>query len=142
MQQVKPSTESLAPLDTAEPDAYDMAVAYLTEHPNLIREAWKYGANFVDGKLDSSTSDVPALVRAGCLFQFVGNSIDHPNCGCLTMVRSGHSSAATPELRAAILADERLPIMSADITPDHLPIFAGWQRRIDKALNRPAPVWR
>jgi hypothetical protein len=44
--------------------------------------------------------------------------------------------APTEELNAAIVADGRIPLTGEDITIDHLPIFAGWQRRIDQVLNR------
>jgi len=54
------------------------------------------------------------------------------------MIRGGEYCAWTAELTALIRADNRLPGCGdfSEITVDHLPIFAGWQRRIDLALNR------
>lgn len=76
------------------------------------------------------------------LFQFctpTGDlSPDMPDCGrlgCLTMVKSGHHVACTPELTEAIRADPRLPEDSGDVTPAHLPVFAEWQRRLDLEIR-------
>jgi len=100
-------------------DKYDEAIKYLTEHPDEIYEAW------VNNRLH----------RAGCLFQFCGDGLQ-PGVGCPTMVRGGRYHAATPELTAAIRADDRLPDFSDVITPATLPVFAEWQRRLDKELQR------
>lgn len=56
--------------------------------------------------------------------------------GCLTMIRNGDWRAETEELTEAIRADERLPKTQQDITKEHLPVFAEWQRRLDKELSR------
>jgi hypothetical protein len=114
-------------------DRYQQAVEYLTANPEYIDRAWA----------------APSTVEGGCLFRFANKSgkgsgllefQTQDNCGCLTMIRSCHqeqSEAATPELTALIRADERIPKKSSGITPDHLPIFAGWQRRLDQELGRP-----
>lgn len=99
-------------------DKYDEAVAYLTARPDEIYDSW---------------------LCAESLFQFVepidGN--DEKVCGCLTEIRGSYDICAwTDELTAAIRADERLPRNAEDITPAHLPVFAEWQRRIDKELGR------
>ena len=106
-------------------DAYQQAVEYLTANPSEILGSWS---------------------RAECLFQFAENS-DSPlsvgiDCGCLTMIVDPCEGcvAQTPELTAAIRADKRLPINEMEITVDHLPLMAGWQRRIDKLLNRTPPA--
>lgn len=58
------------------------------------------------------------------------------DCGCPTMVRSGAWPAWTGQLTAAIMADTRLPDHVSAITPEHLPIFAEWQRRLDKEIRQ------
>ena len=73
------------------------------------------------------------------LFEY---AIANPKCmgkdgtGCLTMIRNGGWRAETEELTEAIRADERLPKTQQDITKEHLPVFAEWQRRLDKELSR------
>jgi ribosomal protein L31 len=115
-------------------DRYQQAVEYLTANPDYIGLAWAG----------------PSAVEGGCLFRFASKSGKgsglpiQDTCGCLTMIRSCHQEkceSATPELTALIRADERIPKKSIDITPDHLPIFAGWQRRLDQELGRtPLPL--
>lgn len=61
-------------------------------------------------------------------------------CGCLVMIRNQQKYVAeTVELTASIRADKQLPVVSSSITVEHLPIFAEWQRRIDKELGRTPP---
>ena len=104
------------------PDKYDVAIKYLTRRPNEISRAWNYITSH----------------PAGCLFQYAGNEMDDCHVGCLTMIRTAPGSycAATPELTKAIAADERIPLRSRDTKVEHLPVFAEWQRRLDKELNR------
>ena len=112
------------------PDKYDRAIAYLTEFPEAIGDAW------------SSDGDSPGWP----LFQYATpdgkiGARDNRTCGCLTTIRFGHdkdfgSVAWTDELTAAILADERIPRLIGDVTLAHLPVFAEWQRRIDRELGR------
>ena len=120
----------VAPYVPPEPDGYDDAVEYLTAHPEEIHIAWAAHSNY----------------PAGALFRFAsrsggGERVERGVCGCLTMIRGGGGRwiAATPELDLAIRQDERIPMDGAEITPDHLPIFAGWQRRIDRELGRTPP---
>lgn len=102
-------------------DRYDDEVNRLTNNPRLIRESWDY---------------------AEPLFQHVQH-VARPRanfvCGCLTQVASKIFEAATPELTEAIQKDERIPKSVEFITVEHLPLFAEWQRRIDKELKRKAP---
>lgn len=109
-------------------DKYDEAVAHLTRHPMQIGQAWR------------ETTDHPA----GCLFSYVSPKgrlnkvppwVDHC-CGCLTQVRNRDCVAWTEELTQAIQADDRIPGDVVRITAEDLPVFAEWQRRIDKELNR------
>lgn len=56
-------------------------------------------------------------------------------CGCLTQIRSGRYVAATDVLTVGIVSDERIPDSEADIDFDDLPVFAEWQRRIDREIR-------
>jgi hypothetical protein len=47
--------------------------------------------------------------------------------------------AQTDQLTEAIRSDERLVGSEHDVNAEHLPIFAGWQRRIDQILGRTPP---
>jgi hypothetical protein len=118
-----PDAPSVAEITPPAMDKYDAAVAFLTEHPEEIDEAWNN----------------PSDHSAGCLFahtSFTGKWSPANPCGCLTQVRGGCGVAQTEEMTRAISGDFRLPSTCAEITVDHLPIFAAWQRRIDRALNR------
>lgn len=102
-------------------DKYDEAIEYLTEHPEEIYETWNSAI---------SNSELPGA----CLFRACSN--DSKKCyGCLIQVRYREYPAQTPELTAAILADKRIPPAN-EITVEDLPVFAEWQRRLDKELNR------
>lgn len=77
--------------------------------------------------------------RSRGLFAFAaspGFCEDYALTGCLTMIREGSWIAETPELTLEIKQDERIPTSWSGITPEHLPIFAEWQRRLDRELNR------
>lgn len=106
------------------PDKYDKAIDYFTENPDQICEFW----------------NTPHLYPQGCLFVYAsetGRSIN--NIGCLTTIRRNNgfgTEACTPELTEAIRADERIPKDARDIKVEDLPVFAEWQRRIDRELNR------
>ena len=106
------------------PDKYDEAIAELMavderKWEREVLRAW----------------DAPSRDGVGCLFQFAGISglISGRVCGCLTQIRAepGFYAAATPDLTDAIAVDERLPSSPRDITPEDLPVFAEWQRKID-----------
>lgn len=106
-------------------DKYDEAIAYLTEHPSKIQTAW----NWPDDDLYGDGE-----INGGCLFQIVG---DYEECGCLTQIRlNPYRIAPTAALTDAIRADERIPKSPEQITIADLPVFAEWQRRLDKELNR------
>lgn len=106
-------------------DAYDIAVEYLAEHPEAIYETWQ----------------TPTMHRYGCLFRYATRDRATMVTGCLTMIRRTHIYAAeTEELTARIRADERIPANEKEITPDHLPVFAEWQRELDRVLGRTPPA--
>jgi len=107
------------------PDKYDEAIAYLTDNPDQIQKAW----------------NDPLYEKGGCLFLNAGKDIiphftPRLGCGCLTQIRSGFYEAETEDLTREIRNDIRIPKHGKDITVDHLPVFAGWRRRIDKELGR------
>lgn len=109
-------------------DIYDREIARLTQEPELIRESWN---------------------TAEPLFRYIFNtsrrfSVDPNNavpqllnCGCLTMYRTGFyrpeqlPTKLQPVARE-IASDERIPRSEFDIQPHHLPVFAEWQRRLDR----------
>ena len=106
------------------PDKYDGAIDRLTENPNTIWETWNSPHSFF----------------AGCLFMYASkDGYPHDDIGCLTTIRRNDGFgrlACTPELTEAIRADERIPKNARDIKVEDLPVFAEWQRRLDKELNR------
>jgi len=108
-------------------DKYDEAIEFLKAHPSEIHEAW------------SEIEDDPPH-PAHCLFQAAtkdGRVDSIASFGCLTQIRGmGSWDAATPELTEAIRADDRIPGNPLSISVDHLPVFAEWQRRIDRELGR------
>lgn len=119
-------------------DKYDEAIEYLTEHPEKIYDAWS-----MSEALDSPTG------HAGCLFNFAGQQTDCADtddgivdCGCLTQIRGGGGFAAfrsgeiDPALSEEIAFDTRIPESGCSIRVEHLPVFAEWQRRLDKELGR------
>lgn len=114
-------------------DKYDEAIEYLATHPNEIYETWNW----------------PPAKKAGCLFLPVapdsgeqlfpnrpGASSHDAPCGCLTMVHNGRYVAWTDDLTEQIRKDNRIPDDAGDITVKDLEVFAEWQRKIDKELNR------
>ena len=110
------------------PDRYDRAVAYLTEHPELIQDAWA---------LDMPGDTEKEIARdCEALFAYAGPSAGPNRCGCLTQIRSGVrpvDRAATPELTALIRADERIPADVEGLGVECLVAFAELQRVIDDA---------
>ena len=107
-------------MGTMDQLSYEDAVAYLTERPNEILDAWNWPADHV----------------AGRLFAWTGMSGTDPTgvCGCLTQVRGGLGRAANDDLTLAIYEDERIPEIEDDITVESLPVFREWQERLDEVL--------
>lgn len=107
-------------------DKYDKAIEHLNAHPDEILSAW--GAAYPDHP-------------TGCLFQYASPSEEaefqaNRMCGCLTQVRGDDMNAWTPKLTAEIRADKRIPLDVDDVTVADLPVFAEWQRRLDRELQR------
>lgn len=122
-------------------DKYDEAVAYLTEHPEDIAEAWQIPVFRTPSK----------VAQAHCLFAYVtptgkeqGNRPDAKECGCLTQIQAsgpqgdndGEFCAWTDALTDAIQADHTIPTDIESVRVEDLSTFANWQRRIDKELCR------
>jgi hypothetical protein len=102
-------------------DKYDKAVQHLTQNPGEIYMSWRFPGEF----------------PGGCLFNFAGDKDRYgERCGCLTQVKDKVSRAQTPALTKAIRADARIPKGPQWITAKDLPVFAEWQRRLDKELKR------
>lgn len=61
--------------------------------------------------------------------------------GCLTQIRETPARAieyadeAEVDLVREIAADARIPSRREDIRPEHLNVFAEWQRRLDRELG-------
>lgn len=110
-------------------DKYDRAVLFLKKHPSEITRAW-----FESGP--------EARKRAHCLFQYVTPTgkaklrSDGRPCGCLTQVKIGCAVAWTEALTQAIRTDVRIPSSYLKIRAEDLPIFAEWQRKLDRLLER------
>lgn len=95
------------------------------------------GRDAFDERVLSDWTDARDLFRFASVNGYASRDSKGKAIGCLTMVRGGKAClAATPELTAAIRADDRLPSDEEHITPEHLPVMAEWQRRLDKELNR------
>jgi hypothetical protein len=102
-------------------DKYHAAIVFLIAHPDVIHHAW-----------ESVGMDI-----GGCLFGFVNEDPTYRGeYGCLTEIRCGRHVAPTAALTNAIRRDTRIPENGDDITVEHLEVFAEWQRRLDKELNR------
>lgn len=106
-------------------DEYDLEIERITKeitegNSKAISEAWFKGE---------------------CLFKFASKS-GNPDLlhrfGCLTIIRNYPNTyyAETKALTEEISKDERIPKNASSITVKDLPVFAEWQRRLDKELNR------
>jgi hypothetical protein len=124
-------------MKTKKPDVYDRAVKYLTRNPNKIPGAWR-----------SASCHPSVRTRGASLFLIAHNGDRHDHgcsCGCLTQIRGNLDqsrpfySAETESLFKAIGADDRIPTSHFAIERRHLPIFAEWQRRLDRELGRKPP---
>ncbi len=113
-------------------DRFDKAVDWLTKNPDLIEDIWRHG------HLPAGTFGIrhkQGHRMAACLFRKCGDR-SFKATGCLTQIRDNCGVAGTSALTKAIRADERIPTEGEDITVEMLPMFAKWQRRIDKALAK------
>lgn len=96
-------------------DKYDLAIENLTASPEKIYETW----------------NDPLSVDDGCLFMYADK-----NSGCLTQIRARPFRYGSKLAQAAEIADdERIPIDPTEITVESLPVFAEWQRRLDRELG-------
>lgn len=96
-------------------DKYDLAIEILENGPaTMIGKAW----------MD------PERHEAGCLFMWANKS-----AGCLTQIRKYNWYLDESPLVAEISKDERIPKSWDEITVKSLPVFAEWQRRLDRELG-------
>jgi len=105
-------------------DKYDRAINYLKSHPDEIYDAW-------DDSLHKAHSPFAHCTPSGHM-----DFVAHGRCGCLTEIRGGTKVGWTPELTDEIRNDGRIPSSPQGITVDDLPVFAEWQRRLDKELRK------
>lgn len=118
-------------------DKYDEAIKYLTKaikrNPNAFNSAWNNPLDY--------------RARGGVLFQFVQEDgfNFHGSCGCLTQIKGELEDAQTKSLTRRIREDVRIPtkiptenssVAEREEFLSRLPVFAEWQRIIDKELNR------
>jgi len=105
-------------------DKYDVSISYLRKHPTHIVSAWE------------NWSTHPA----GCLFQIAEANPEHSdlNVGCLTEIRrlTKLKICGRPDLTEEIKIDDRIPTKAIEVSVEHLHVFAEWQRRLDKELQR------
>lgn len=116
--------------ETRVRDRYDQEVERLSANPDAIEPSWWHSHPSHD-VTHSPLFDACGYSRSG------GKSSQF--CGCLTQVKCGMHCAQTSELTDAIRQDGRIPGHSLTIKAKDLPVFAEWQRRIDKELNRTPP---
>lgn len=110
-------------------DKYDEAIAWLTEHPDQIQAAW----------WPPDGDEILATQQAHCLFQTTApRPLGAKPCGCLTEIRCAPHlfTGPSPSLHDQIAGDNRIPKAFDEIGAEHLPVFAEWQRRLDKELGR------
>lgn len=100
-------------------DKYDQAIAYLHEHPEEIEDAWHLGSHPAECLFVPTDGKLFADSQCGCLTQIAGDAYDY-------------FSAPTLELTAEIRADHRIPHDVKDIRLEDLPVFAEWQRRLER----------
>lgn len=78
------------------------------------------------------------------LFQPVySNYTANVECGCLTQIKDGSgffkafkNGNPDEQLTQEIINDVRIPRSPREITKESLPVFAEWQRKIDKLYGR------
>jgi hypothetical protein len=105
-------------------DSYDEAIEYLTKNPTQILLAWKQPDH-----------------EAHCLFLAATRSgkperLPNGRMGMgLTAIRACWGIAATEEITTMVREDRRLPDDPAKITLEHLPLFAEYQRLLDKEVR-------
>ena len=127
-------------------DKYDRAIARITERCESQRSIWEaradikltddQGRRLVADILHSIWNEGGSLrATDSILFDMASRTRDYP-CGCLTQVsdRASGYIAATAALTDAIRADEAVPSKPTELTLADLPVFADWQRRLDREI--------
>lgn len=126
-------------VDDHEPDDLDENMNRLLnsgdDFTNAVDDSWSYAEPlFAFVNPDAANAATP---QTNYDFGYDPHDPMRARCGCLTMIKSNqwHHAFKAPqiideELTAAIKADRRLPDDPANIQPEHLPVFAEWQRFI------------
>lgn len=139
---IRSKTPKVEKLPKRRKDKYDRAIEHLLAQPDFkqaVLSAWSYPA---------ADEDEPN--PAHCLFQSASPSGQEDErspagerIGCLTQIRITNSSreylplvAWTPELTKEIAEDESIPMSVDEVTPESLPVFAEWQRKLDRTIRR------
>lgn len=112
-------------------DIYDDEVARLTKAANVsyITESW------------SSCTPLFRVLGPVADYCTKKDGFDSKVYGCLTQIKGNPDRycAITEEITARILADDRIPaynIFPFSISVELLPIFAEYQREVDKIITR------
>jgi hypothetical protein len=113
-----------------EKDIYDLEIERLTADPGQIRNAWLFGTPlFKFVTLDGSNVITSAS----------GKKLVDFSIGCLITIRheSGDRAVIHPsindQLTDLIKGDNRIPDVDVTmLSVEHLPLFAAWQRKIDR----------
>lgn len=122
-------------------DKYDEAIEWLVEHADeRIR-----GESVIYRAWDDPYADGHCLFLCATPTGHYAFRGDLNDCGCLTQIRGSLLEiyhAWTPELTAAIRADERIPVCIEEISNLRgeelraaLQPFAEWQRKLDREIR-------
>jgi hypothetical protein len=106
-------------------DRYDEAIGHLMQFKGAafrgaVRAAWQ----------------TPYHEPGGALFELCEDDNNDGLCGCLTQVKDNQYPAQSHYMTRLIRDDDRIPNLPTKITKKSLPVFAEWQRRMDRAWNR------
>lgn len=107
-----------------------------------MREVFDYNAQIdrIKESLEFKSVILSDWTRGIGLFQFIGDKRDE-NSGCLTLIRNARGYQAFIKgkvdivLTEEIIADNRIPASTSDITLENLSVFRYWQERVDALEN-------
>jgi hypothetical protein len=120
-------------------DIYDEAIKHLTDHPELIDDAWEsprrywYGCLF--RVLADPDSDLGMYMVKG---KTPGCPMQINNMNSKLSPRNYTSGIEDLDLYIQTLTDD-FPVITSDIRSDHLPMFADLQRKADRLNERKHP---
>ncbi len=105
-------------------DIYDLEIERLTANPELIEYSWKKCEPLFKVCKHNNTH-INLRNPAGCLTEIRSKTMAFPVGVCI------HPHIDT-KLTEKIMNDERIPRSCKDIKVSDLPVFAEWQRVLDK----------